>query len=222
MRNHELRRYHLRRKAKSKVWVIPLGCLVAGIGLAIGLGAIDRAADYKLVGQGVTGTPGDVQQILGPAAQALVSLLSIVLSLTLVAVQLAMGQFSPRIVRSLFQDRRNQLAVGVFVATFAYTILVLRDVDDQNNLVPGLSVLVAYVLMLASIAGLFLFVQHASQSIRVAGLIDLVGAQLHEETARLEPLDGPGVPPDDPHVIRSPDSSVVNVIRDDALVEIAA
>src|SRR3954466_2365627 len=185
-----------RRILAGSVWVVPLLFVLAGIALAFGLIAIDRAGDYKVVSTSVTGSASAVQQILTTTAASLVSLMSIVLSLTLVAVQLAMQQFSPRVVRSLFEDRRNQLAVGIFVATFAYTILVLRDVDDQNNLVPGLSVLVAYVLMLASIAGLFLFVQHASQSIRVAGLIHLVGDQLHAEIARLEPLDGPGVPPD--------------------------
>jgi Predicted membrane protein (DUF2254) len=55
----------------------------------------------------------------------LVTLTSVVLSLTLVAVQLAMGQFSPRIVRATLHDRRSQLAVGLFIGTFAYSMTVL-------------------------------------------------------------------------------------------------
>src|SRR3954468_7221796 len=130
-----------RRLLAGSVWVIPLMFVVAGIGLALGLIAIDRASDYEIVSESVTGSASAVQQILTTTAGSLVSLMSIVLSLTLVAVQLAMQQFSPRIVRSLFEDRRNQIAVGIFTATFVYTILVIREIDDQKNVVPGLAVL---------------------------------------------------------------------------------
>jgi len=88
--------------------------------LALATTAIDRTSGFGLVGQGVTGTATDVQTILRTAATALVSLTSVVLSLTLVAVQLAMAQFSPRIVGALLSDRRGPTAVGLFVGTFAY------------------------------------------------------------------------------------------------------
>jgi uncharacterized membrane protein len=164
-----------RRRLADNVWLIPLLFVLGGIALAIALIAIDRAGDYKIVPTSVTGTATDVQQILNTTATSLVSLMSIVLSLTLVAVQLSMQQFSPRVVRSLFGDPRNQIAVGVFTATFVYTILVIREIDDQNNRVPGVAVLTAYLLTLVSLVGLFLFVQHAGRSIRVTGIIDRVG-----------------------------------------------
>ena len=52
-----------------------------------------------------------------------------VLTVTLVAVQLAMGQFSPRIVRALLDDRGDQLAIAVFGATFTFAVFSLRAVD---------------------------------------------------------------------------------------------
>jgi uncharacterized membrane protein len=125
---------------------------------------------------GLTGTPSDAQTILSSFASALVSLTTLVLTVTLVAVQLAMGQFSPRIVGALLADRWSQLAIGLFGASFLVTVLTLREIrGSDTGRVPGLSMLVCYVLMLASIVVLVLFVHHAGQSLRVAGLIDLVG-----------------------------------------------
>ena len=48
----------------------------------------------------------------------MVSLAALVLTITMVVVQLAMGQFSPRIVQRILRDKPSQLAIGLFVATF--------------------------------------------------------------------------------------------------------
>ncbi len=118
------------------------------------------------------------------------TLLSLSLTLTLVVVQLAMGQFSPRIVRALLSDRRTQLAIGLFAATFVYSMLILRRIDPQAPVVPELSVLVAYVLMIACIVALILYAHHTGQKLRVAGLIDLVGDELREKLDEVYPADG--------------------------------
>src|SRR5690242_219104 len=84
------------RFVRTSLWLLPLGCLAAGALLAVGTLAVDQATDYRLVSQSLTGTPSDAQTILSSFATALVSLTTLVLTVTLVAVQLAMGQFSPR------------------------------------------------------------------------------------------------------------------------------
>jgi hypothetical protein len=96
---------------------------------------------------------------------------------------------------SLLEDRPSQLAIGLFAATFTDAILTLRQVDDQRGSVPGLSVLVAYGLMIASIISLILYVHHAGQSLRAVGLIDLVGDNLRRVLDERYPADGTG-PPD--------------------------
>ena len=184
--------------------------------------AIDRASDYKLVGQSVLGSPTAVQYILSTAASSVLSLATVVLSLTLVAVQLAMGQFSPRIVRALLEDRRSQLGIGLFIGTFVYAMAVLRDIDAQSGQMPGLSVLVSYLLIVASVAGLLLFIHHAAQSIRVSGLIDLVGDTTRDELNRLYPRRSAEAPErDEPDVIAAPDSGNVIGLDEDGLVALA-
>jgi uncharacterized membrane protein len=193
-----------------------------GIGLAVALLSIDKASGYRLVGAGVTGSAASVQTILTVASGALVTLTSVVLSLTLVAVQLAMGQFSPRIVRAILQDRRSQLAIGLFIGTFAYSMTVLRQVNGKSSgaaPVPGVSVLVAFALILGAIITLVFYVHHTAQSIRVGGLIGRVADDTRDEIDRLYPLAKE--PEDNPSVVLAPNYGIVVTLDYRTLVAIA-
>jgi uncharacterized membrane protein len=209
----------LQRRVRSWIWLIPLAGLVAALVLAVVTLEIDRATGYDLIPRGITGSPIAEQQLLGTAATAIFSLSATVITLVLVLVQLAMGQFSPRIVRSLLQDRRNQAAFAVFIATFVYTMAVLRGVDDQHNTLPGVSVLCAYLLTLCSVAVLVLFIDRAASALRVSGLIDLVGDSTRAQLRQLSPL-GPAQM-DDEAVIPSPEAGNVDRLDESRLVEIA-
>jgi len=166
--------------AGSKLWLIPLACLLAGAALSFATTAIDSANGFDLLPRSLTGSSSGARQILSTIAQSTVQLTGLVLTLSLVVIQLAMGQFSPRIVRSLLNDRRSQWAIGILVGTVAFTILSIRRVGEGGE-VPGLTMLVAYLLALASFAALLLYIHHIGQSMRVAGLIDLVGDDLRDE-----------------------------------------
>jgi uncharacterized membrane protein len=217
-----VQRFRLRHLARTRLWLLPLICVFAGIALAVALLAIDRASGHDLVGTSVTGSAASVQTILTAASTSLVTLTSVVLSLTLVAVQLAMGQFSPRIVRAILHDRRSQLAVGLFIGTFAYSMTVLREVNGNSSgggSVPGLAVAVDYGLILAAVVVLVLYVNHTAQSLRVGGLLGRVADATREEIDRLYPA-APG-PEDDPSVVAAPDYGVVNRVPHQLLVQLA-
>lgn len=214
--------FRLTLALRTNVWLIPLLCVLGGVVLSVVTIAIDRRYAYDLVPRRLTGGPTSVQTVLSTIATSTVTLGSLVLTVTMVAVQLAMGQFSPRIVAALLSDRRNQLAIGLFGATFMYALLVLREVDDQGaGVVPGLSVVVAVALMLASIAVLFLFVQHAGRLLRASGLIDLVGDNTRIQFDRLYPVDASSTGARDPMVVRAPDSGAVVEIDEGRLVDAA-
>ena len=209
----------------NRIWVLPTLLVVTGVVASLGLSEIDKAAGYDLVPQSVVGTATTAQQVLSLLAGAVLNLATVVLSLTLVAVQLAMGQFSPRIVRALQTDRRNQAAIGVFLGTFAYAMLAMRRIDDQEDQVPGLTVLVAYLLGLACLVGLLVYIHQVSRSLRVGGIIDLVGDETRAQLERRFPPDpnaqraadgAPGV-----QVVYARDSGAVVRIDREALVEAA-
>lgn len=143
-----------------------------GAAQATDLGGEDALA----ITGGPAGTPSDAQTILSVFATGMLSLTSLVLTVTLVVVQLAMGQFSPRIVAALLSDRFSQLAIGLFGATFVVAVLTIREIrGSDTGTVPGLSVLLTHLLMVGSLVTLILFVHHSGQTMRATGLIDLVG-----------------------------------------------
>jgi len=203
-----------------RLWLVPLTGLLAGLGLAIGALAVDRASGYDLVSQTLTGTPTAASSLLSTIITSNITLLSVVLTVMTVAVQLAMGQFSPRIVGALLRDPLHQFAFALVAATVAFGIVALIGVDDQKGHVPGLTVLATYVLAVASLATLVIYVSHAGERLRATGLIDLVGDQLHVEIAKRFPaVGGPPLPPD---AVRSASAGVVAKIDTDGLVAAAA
>ncbi|MDQ3823590.1 MAG: DUF2254 domain-containing protein, partial [Actinomycetota bacterium] len=147
------------------------------------------------------------------------------LTITMVVVQLAMGQFTPRIVQRILRDKPSQLAIGLFVATFVHAILAVREVTnngDGTGRVPGIAVLAAFVLVLASIAVLVIYVQHIGQALRVSALIELVGDDTRALVDRVYPDEGEPLPtdvPGEPLVVLARESGVVTGIGADELVE---
>lgn len=207
-------------RLRRGLWFIPLTCVLAGVALSFGTIAIDQAYDYKLVPRSISGGPDAAIEVLGTIAASMVSLAALVLTITMVVVQLAMGQFSPRIVQRILQDKPSQLAIGIFVGTFAHAMLTLREVQtDGEGAVPGLAVVVGFVLILISIMVLVWYVNHIGRALRVSALIELVG----KDTRKL--LDTIYVEPEaedyDGSTISAPHSGVITRIDHDSLVHIA-
>ena len=113
--------------------------------------------------------------VLAAIAGGLISVTGTIFSVTIVALQLASSQFTPRVLGSFMADRINQYVLGVFIGTFTYTLLVLRTIrseaQDRAVFVPHVGVTIALVLLLVSIAALIVFINHAAQSIRVSVIL---------------------------------------------------
>jgi uncharacterized membrane protein len=135
-----------------------------------------------------------------------------------------MGQFSPRIVRALLQDRQSQFAYGLFGATFTFALLAIRGLDEPKGFVPGITVLTAYGLTLASIGTLFLYMHHSGQRLSAAGLISFVGGNLIAEVTRYPEMwtaTTHGHAADDEQIVLANRSGVVDHLNVDGLVDVA-
>lgn len=207
---------------RSNLWFIPVVCVLAGVALSISTLAVDRLTDFDLIPRWLTGGPDAALGILTTIATSMLALATLVLTITMVVVQLAMAQFSPRIVQTFLRDRPSQFAIGLFVATFAHAMLSMREVQsDGDGQVPGTAILVAYLLVLTSIAMLVIYVDHIGRSLRVSSLIELVG----NDTRRLLDNEFPDrlpSPEEPPSVILATTSGVVTTINRDKLVSLAA
>jgi len=209
---------------KSSLWLVPVLCVISGVVLAFGTIALDRLFGYEALPTNVVGGPDAATAILATVAASMVSLAALVLTITMVVVQLAMGEFSPRIVQRILQDKPSQLAIGLFVATFVHAILAVREVTnngDGTGNVPGIAVVTAFILVLLSIAVLVVYVHHLGQSLRVSSLIELVGKDTRKLIDKRYPDEGDAIEPEDgaPPVVYANQSGVITMIGDEMLVE---
>jgi uncharacterized membrane protein len=219
-----MRRKKLFIHLKSSLWFVPVLCVLAGVVLSFGTIAVDRYFDYEALPTRFVGGPDAAAYILSTVAASMVSLTALVLTITMVVVQLAMGQFSPRIVQRILRDKPSQLAIGLFVATFVHAILALREVTingDGTGNVPGVAIVTAFVLVLVSIAVLVMYVHHIGQALRVSALIELVGDETRALLDRRYPDKGPALDDqlDSLPVVRATESGVITGISHERLVE---
>jgi uncharacterized membrane protein len=214
--------YRVRRHLGSSLWFVPVVCVFAGVGLSFGTIALDRLAGGSLVPRSLVGDPEAALAVLTTVAASMVTLTALVLTITMVVVQLAMGQFTPRVLRTILRDRPSQLAIGVFVATFVHAMLVMREVrvggSGEEGYVPGLAILVSFVLVIVSIVVLVWYVNHIGQALTVASLIDAVGDDARRLLDRLHPPGSRTKPPQEDGVVRAIDQGVVVKLDIDALV----
>ena len=213
-----MRRFRLGHYVKTSLWFVPLLCVLAGIALSLSTTAID---DGTLVPWKVSGDPDAALQILYLIAFAMLTLTGLVLSLLVVAVQLAMGTFSPRIVRQILQDRPSQAAIGLFAGTFTHALLAMRAVRTSGEeSVPGLAVVVAIVLVLSCIGTLIWYLNHITQSLRTAALVGWVADDTITALDHVYPDQGAEVDYG-PNVITAPRHGVIFEIGHDRLVAVA-
>jgi uncharacterized membrane protein len=138
--------------------------------LGIVLVHIDRHLNLKGASVGFTGDGAAARTVLSVIAGSLITVAGLTFSITMVVLQLASSQFSPRILRTFFGDRVTQVTIGAYVGTFVYSILVLRAVGSSgaDGFVPRLSVTVAVLLGIAAVVLLVVFLNHVSRMVQVS------------------------------------------------------
>ncbi len=173
---------------------IPVACLIAFALLAIGLVEVDARVHLGPAWYAFKGDAAAARTVLSVIAGSLITVAGLTFSITMVALQLASSQFSPRVLRTFFADRLTQVTIGSFVGTFIYALLVLRSVSD--GFVPRLSIAVATLLGIGAVLLLIAFLHHVAQMIQVS---HIMGAIAHDTLRRLDRLypDRYGEPGDD-------------------------
>src|SRR5665213_3410152 len=120
-----------------------------------------------------TGSADAGRQVLIAIAAAIITTVGVVFSITILALTLASQQFGPRMMRHFIRDTGNQMTLGVFVATFVYSVLALGSITGlpSGDFVPHLSITVAEGLLLVDLAVLIYFIHHVAKSIQLPEVI---------------------------------------------------
>ena len=179
-------------RVSGSFWFVPLLMAGGAIALAYASLALDRTVtDRWLQAQSwvYTGGAEGATVMLGTIASSMITIAGVVFSMTLVALSLASSQLGPRLLRSFMTDKTNQLVLGTFVATFLYSLMVLRAIRraDEGIFVPHLSVAFGVLLAVASLGVLVYFIHHVAVSIQADIVVARVGAELAEGIDRLFP-----------------------------------
>jgi uncharacterized membrane protein len=189
-----LRAPEWRREAlRGTLWLLPALQIAASAGLFALTLSLDRAAhhgDFVLPDWVDNGSADAARQILTALAAAIITVVGLVFSITIVALTLASTQFGPRILRNFVRDRRTQLTLGAFVASFVYVVLVLASISQgpRGDFVPHLSITTSLALVLVDLAVLVYFIHHVATSIQLPQVIASIAQDL--TTAIAAELDG--------------------------------
>ena len=183
-----MRREALWEYLRGALWVMPTLAVALALGIGLVLSQVEVSSTRWFVFQG---TPDDARTLLIAISSTLATVIALVLGLTVVALQLASTQFSPRLLRNFLRDRTNQVVLSVFVATFTYSTAGLFTVGvaagQRVEVYPRLAVSFALVLLFVSLLMLVFFVHHLAHSIQ----IDEVMRSVERSTLRVIDHDLP-------------------------------
>ncbi|MDT0276602.1 DUF2254 domain-containing protein [Blastococcus goldschmidtiae] len=170
----------VRRIVGGALWPLPTLAVLAAVGLAFLLPEVDtwlqQGEDNEPLAYVFGGGPSAARTVLSAIASSLISVTTLLFSLTIVTLQLASSQYSPRLLQTFVRDRVVQVCLGVLLGTFVFALVVLRTVRSADEagvgaFVPRLSVTVALVLALASVGALVAFLSHQSRQLRVETML---------------------------------------------------
>ncbi|HVL82642.1 MAG TPA: DUF2254 domain-containing protein [Actinomycetota bacterium] len=222
----------VREILRGSLWFVPAICVASSILLAHVLTSVDRRVDAsRLPGLVFGGGPDAARDVLSTVAAAMMQFTAVVFTITIVVLQLASTQFSPRVLRQFLRDRTSKFALAAFVSTFTFSLVVLRSVRSEDEggqgFVPEIAVTVSLFLVLVSVAFFIHFINNISQSIRVVKLIEGVAAETRKLIEKLYPVDEPGSsapsgtepPGERRHLVQAPRPGVVSSIGMDRLIQ---
>ncbi|MHA7240427.1 DUF2254 domain-containing protein [Arthrobacter sp. TMS1-12-1] len=221
----------VRESLRVQLWPVPLTAVIVALILGQGLPSLDQQFDDTMppVVSGILfgGGPEAARSLLETIAGSTITVTSLTFSLTVVTLQLASSQFSPRLLRTFTRDRFVHNILALFLGTFVFALTVLRSIRVESSagpaFVPEIAVTTAFVLTILTVIGLVLFLAHLARQIRVETMLRDVHRETDETLDRVFPEDDsrrPSVSSPDgrPDVVRAPSSGFLTRIDTRALL----
>lgn len=184
------------------------------VGLALGalLGRVDGGGGSAWSFAVYDGDAEAARSFVSLAATALATITTFTLSTTVVSLQLASSQHSPRLIEHYLSDRATHVVFSVFLGSFAFAISTLLHIrlpaeDAVTGRVPGVSVSVMVGLVVASLVALVFFIHRVTTSMRVEAILRRVS----DRTVRAVDRRRSGDDDDDPDELPAPPTDGVPV-----------
>jgi uncharacterized membrane protein len=161
---------------RTTFWLVPTVLVVVAALLFVATFEVDLASFHHHLSLPYwirTGSADAGRQVLIAIAAAVITVVGVVFSITILALTLASQQFGPRMMRNFIRDIGNQLTLGIFVGTFVYSVLALGSITSRpgGTFVPHLSITIAEALLLVDLGVLIYFIHHIAKSIQLPEVI---------------------------------------------------
>ncbi len=184
----------------STLWFIPSVSITLAVALSYVAESVDRSLNAQRSAWFLfSGGPDGARELFSAVASSMLTFSGLVFSITILVLQLASNQFSPRALSTFLKDSTSKLALGVFIGTYVYALLGLRLVRNSGEradlFVPALSAWLAVPLVLLSVGMFIGYLHHIAQSIRAVVVIRRIGAETRQALERLFP-EGLGEEPE--------------------------
>lgn len=225
---------------RTSFWFVPTIMTIGAVILAIFTLWVDQ--EYGIVDSPVSwwiysGGADGARSVLAAISGSMITVTSVVFSITIVTLTLASGQFGSRVLRNFMRDTGNQVTLGTFIATFIYSLLILRSVrgEGQDEFIPYLSVTVGVMLVFFSVGVLIYFIHHVSLNKQAESIVNKIfnetinglESQFSEEEEKESTernntkSDFPKSFYDEAYTIKSTESSYLQIIKYDRVLNLA-
>ena len=185
-----LQRYRIRLYLRNSIWVLPALSIVAAL-LAVALVVrIDHAFGWQM-----NINPDTARSIMSTVAGSMFTLVVLVSSTVLVAVQLASAQLTPRIIALIYRNPYRKVALALFIFTFTFSVAVLVRIEDR---VPLVTTYLAAYGFLVNLALFLMFIDGMGKTLRPISAFRIVGLAAREviRTVYPSPLKEGDKPPE--------------------------
>jgi uncharacterized membrane protein len=163
------RLFHTRGYLQSSLWVVPFVAIPLELVATRVLHGLDGWLGWTLLGLGVSGT----QAMLSAIISATLSFVVFTFGSLLVALQIASGQMTPRIIATiLVRDNVVRYTTGLFIFTLLFAI------SAANRIQVSVSQLVAFIaacLAIVCFAAFLYLIDYASRLLRPISIVGRVG-----------------------------------------------
>ena len=175
-----LTRYRASLYLRYSMWIVPALGILAGWGALALSTRIDRAMGWQM-NIGVD----TARLVIGTVTGSMFSLVVIVSSALMVAVQLAAAQLTPRLIVLIYKNRIRKIALGIFTFSFTFSLSFMVRLENTVPLLSGY--IAAYSFLLNLILFLY-FIDSMGKSLRPSAIVQNVARLGHEAIASVYPL----------------------------------
>lgn len=193
--------YQVRQSVRSSLWVVPIIAIPFAMFATRLAHWLDLRLQWTLLGFGVKGA----EALLQATVTAALSFLVFTFGSLLVALQVASGQMTPRIIATtLLRINVVRYTVGLFIFTFLFAIGVQNRMETNVHQLP---LFVAALLSLLCFAAFLYLIDYASRLLRPISILTRVGNDGLDVIASVYPdlSLGPGMPPSQRQKLGPPD-----------------